>query len=348
MPSQQSLFEVQATDETFGDEFNRLAYESGWTDGLPVVPPTQARLMSFIHASGRPAEDIVGEIAPKRGAATVEKVAANAIMAGCQPEYMPVLLAVSEALNEPEFNLDGIQSTTNPAGVAVIVNGPVRHEIGMNWGRNCLGPGNKANATIGRAVRLILLNIGGGVPDIVDKAVHGYPGKYTFCFAENEEDNPWEPLHVEQGFRREDSTVTIVGAQGVLNNLTANQTTGRDMMRLVAQSLTYLGCNNVLLGAGQIVVLLTPGHVQLLGKEGFTKEATRQFLYDRTGVPETALPPTIRKERVDRMTVNGTIRAVKSPEDILLSVAGGPEPYHVAVMHTFGYTRAITKLVRRP
>ena len=139
-----------------------------------------------------------------------------------------------------------------------------------------------------------------------------------------------------------------MGAQGVLNDLTANQTTGRDMMVLVANSLTYLGCNNVLLGAGQPVVLLSPGHAQLLHKEGFTKQATRRLLYEHTGVPQEKLPPTIRKERVDRMTVNGVIRAVKSPEDIILSVAGGPEPYHVAVIHTFGYTSAITKLVRKP
>ena len=181
----------------------------GWGDGLPVVPPTEERVRAMVDGSGLPPAHLVGAMGPAKGEATVEKIAINAVMAGCLPEYMPVVVAAVEAICEPEFNLDGVQSTTNPCGVGMIVNGPIRNEIDLNCSRNCMGPGWRANATIGRAMSLIWLNIGGAKPGEVDKSSHGFPGKYTLCFGEDEEHSPWEPLHVERGFAKEESAVTV-------------------------------------------------------------------------------------------------------------------------------------------
>src|SRR3990167_5362018 len=156
-------------------------------------------------------ETVIATIAPGFGAATIERIAINAVLAGCDPEYLPVLIAAAEAVAAPEFNLQGIQSTTNPGAVWLIINGPIARRLGVNSGNNCLGQGNWANATLGRALRLILQNIGGALPGEMDRATQGQPGKYTFCCTENEERNPWEPLHVERGFARERSAVTVVG-----------------------------------------------------------------------------------------------------------------------------------------
>src|SRR5262249_37081032 len=154
---------------------------------------------------------------PSFGPATVERIAINAVLAGCRPEFLPVLIAAAEAMAAPRLNLGAIQTTTNPVTLWLIVNGPIARRLGVNGGGNCLGPGNPANATLGRAVRLMLQNIGGGLPVDIDRATHGQPGKFTFCCAENEEASPWEPLHVERGFAPECSTVTVAGVSGTLN-----------------------------------------------------------------------------------------------------------------------------------
>ena len=195
-----------------------------WGDGLPIIPPTEERVWKFIDYIDREPDEILGEMPPVDGIVTIEKIAINAVMAGCLPEYMPVLIAAVEAMLEPEFNLQAIQATTNPAAPLAIINGPIRHQFNINCGRGCLGPGWRANATIGRAIRLILINIGGGLPGVTDKATHGMPGKYCFCFGEDEEGNPWEPLHVERGFDKETSTVTIAGSQATHNCLTRTPT----------------------------------------------------------------------------------------------------------------------------
>ena len=207
------------------DAINRLYRERRWGDGLPVVPPTRrARRAHAAPHAARAATRSWRAIAPGFGAATVERIAINAVMAGCDPEYLPVLIAATEAVAAPEFNLQGIQATTNPVAVWLIVNGPVGEDAGASTARSTAsGQGAWANATIGRALRLILQNIGGALPGEMDRATQGQPGKYTFCCAENEEASPWEPLHVERGFARGASTVTVVGAEGTLNMNTPHQ-----------------------------------------------------------------------------------------------------------------------------
>ena len=177
-------------------ELNRFFHEQRWSDGLPVVAPTREYVDLMLRHTRRAPNEVVAKIAPAFGAATVERIAINAVLAGCYPEYLPVLLAAVEAMAAPELNLQTIQSTTNPAGLWLIVNGPVADRLGINSGPSCLGPGSWANATMGRALRLIQQNIGGALPGVMDRATHGYPGKYTFCCAENEKLTPWEPLHV--------------------------------------------------------------------------------------------------------------------------------------------------------
>lgn len=327
------------------EEANAVAYERGWTDGLPIVPPTEARVSRMLQGTSRRPDEIVADLPPKNGAASIEKIAVNAVMAGCLPSYLPVLIAATEAMAETKFNLHAMQATTNPVGPMAIINGPIRNELGMNSARNVMGPGNRANASIGRAVRLILLNIGGGIPEEVDKASQGFPGKYVFCVAENEEGSPWEPLHAERGFKREDSAVTMVGAQGTSNVVTACLTDIHSMLFVIANAMSYMGSNNVILGSGEPLLILTPGHAGLLAKAGFSKESTKAYLYDRIGFPAEQYPPCMRRERMDRTIKNGILRPVERPEDIMLLVAGGPEPFHATFVPTFGDTWAVTKRI---
>ena len=177
-------------------------YELGWTDGLPVVPPTDYRVREFVEASGRDAAETVGELPERRREISVGHVAANAVMAGCLPEYMPVVLTAAEAMLDPVFNLVGPSSSLGGAGILVIVNGPVAGELGINGRSNLFGPGNRANATIGRTIRLILMNACAAVPGLFDRSVIGHPGKYSYCIAEAEGETHWTPLHVERGLIR--------------------------------------------------------------------------------------------------------------------------------------------------
>ena len=223
-------------DITVPDDFNAFNDECeqrGWSDGLPLVPPTVARVEAMLAATKRDRNEIVAHIAPGFGAATVERIAINAVMAGCRPEYLPVLLAAVEAVADEKFNLQGIQATTNPAAPWIIVNGPLAATLGVNAGLNCLGQGNRANATLGRALRLVLQNIGGALPGQMDRATHGQPGKYTFCCAENEAASPWQPLHVERGFNADENVVTVVGAAGTLN-MNSHSKDAADLLRAIA------------------------------------------------------------------------------------------------------------------
>jgi len=180
--------------------------DQGWTDGLPIVPPTDEDLREFLRFTDRAPREVVAVLPPRQGEATVERIAINAIMAGCRPEYLPVVITAVEALADPAFNLDSIQATTHPVAPLIIVNGPIAKEVGINAGYNAFGQGFRANLTIGRAIRLLLMNVGGGLPGTGDRATQGSPAKIAYCVAENEDANPWEPLHVEHGYSPETST----------------------------------------------------------------------------------------------------------------------------------------------
>src|SRR5579884_2879843 len=189
-------------------------FEKGWTDGLPVVPPTEARVREFLDRAGRAPDEIIGRLDARRRVVSAEKVAINAVMAGCLPEYTPVVMAAIAAMSENAFGLHGISASTGGAAVLVIVHGPIVADLGVNSGVNLFGPGNRANATIGRAVRLVLMNCFGAQPGLLDKATIGHPGKYAYCIAEDEAGSPWEPLHVARGLRPDQSAVTVFAAEG--------------------------------------------------------------------------------------------------------------------------------------
>ena len=268
---------IELADDLEG--FNRLMMERHWSDGLPLIPPTRERVERMLRQTSRAPNEIIGAVAPAFGVATVERIAINAVMAGCYPEYLPVLIAATAAISTPDFNLRGIQATTNPGAVWVIINGPIAVKLGVNGGGNCLGPGAWANATLGRAMRLIQQNIGGGSPGDMDRATQGQPGKYTFCCAENEAGNPWEPLHVERGFARDSSTVTVVGALGTWNMNIHAKDSG-DLLRVIADTMTFPASSDYVY-AGEPWLILSPEHAHILHRDGLSKGGVKRRLWEQ-------------------------------------------------------------------
>lgn len=259
------------------DMFEKIL-AADWTDGLPIIPPTRRRVAEFVERSGHAADEVIAEIAPLRGAATTEKIAANAVMAGCEPAHMPVLITALRAATDPSMNIGGIQCSTHMASPLLIVHGPIRKELGINSGANAFGQGVRANATLGRALKLALVNIGGSHPGEADKATLGQPGKFTFCIGENEEESPWQGLHVDRGLRPGDSAVTLYGAEGPqnINNQAADNP--YDILTTVASMMTNLGSNHMFI-QGESFVVLCPEHAQIIAKAGWTKADIQHFLF---------------------------------------------------------------------
>jgi hypothetical protein len=251
------------------DEFE-AAFGRGWSDGLPVVPPTAERVFRMLEGTTRDPREVVAVVPPALVECTVEKVAVNAVMAGCRPEYLPVVLAALEGACTEEFNIHGLLATTFFSGPVLIVNGPIAREIGMNSGVNALGQGNRANLTIGRALQLVIRNVGGGRPGEVDRATLGSPGKLAFCFAEREEDSPWEPLHVERGFRAEQSAVTLFAGQGPTPIVDQLARTPEELIRSFAGCLDATANPNLALGFDAIVVV-PPDHARIFREAGWSK-----------------------------------------------------------------------------
>ena len=324
-------------------------YSRGWTDGLPVIPPTAERVERMVDFAGLPPDEVIAEIAPDEGIATVEKLSIASVMAGCLKEYFPVIIAAVRALAAPEFNLLGIQTTTNPVAPLLVVNGPIRNRLDINCGRGALGPCWRANATIGRAVKLALLNLGGAKPGNVDKAVLGMPGKYSFCLGEFEEESPFEPLHVELGFSPEESVVTVIGAQGTQNVL-ASYLNPESILKMVADSMKVYGNNNYLIGGGgNPVVVLSPGYAKIFHGAGWTKADIKAWLFDNTKIPLSEMPDeTHMIWRPELSVLDGDRLCVcEKSENIVIIVAGGPEPYHVTYIPKFGDTRMVSKPIQR-
>jgi len=258
-----------------------LAYARGWTDGLPVVPPTDERVLAMLKGTTRKPGEIVGKIPPFLADCTVEKVAINAVMAGCRPEYMPVLLAAIEAALEPVFTLHGVLATTYFSSPVIVVNGPVAKQIGMNSGINALGQGNRANATIGRALNLIVLNVGGGRPGETDRSTLGAPSKYTLCFAEDESDPEWEPLSVARGLPRGTSAVTLFQGHGPEAFVDQRTRTPEGLSKSFALSLVKMGHDRLTQSARAIVVL-SPEHYAIYKEAGWDRKRIERSLYEAT------------------------------------------------------------------
>jgi hypothetical protein len=326
--------------------FNRICRERRWSDGLPVMPTTKESVAAMLARTHRKPLDVVARLAPGFGAATVELIAINAVLAGCDPEYMPVLLAAVEAIATQKFNLQSIQSTTNPAAVWVIVNGPAAERLGVNGRFNCLGEGAWANATIGRALRLILRNISGALPGEMDRATQGQPGKYSFCCAENEAENPWQALHVERGFAAGQSTVTVVGAEGTMNMCTLVKDAD-ELIRVIAGTLRHPPSNEYV-HSGEPWLVLCPEHAEILHDAGYSKAEVKRRLWEASKMAAAELSAEdLSRAQPSRAAELGVIGSdtmlpiSQKPDDIGIIVAGGAGAHSVYVP-CFGNTRSVT------
>lgn len=328
------------------------AYEQGWTDGLPVIPPTPARVAAMVAGSGLPAGQVVGRVASKGGEATVERIAINAVMAGCRPDYMPVLIAAVEAMTAPKFELAGIQTTTNPVCLVMVLNGPVRERLDVNCSNGCLGPGWRANATLGRAIRLVQLNIGGAIPGAVSKSTHGQPGRFSFCFGEWEERSPWAPWHVERGFAKDDSVVTMLTASGTTNMTNSQSRTADGLLRTFSQTMEQIGSINMwpFFGVGEMALIVNPQHADMFAAEGMTKDDIRRELLARTSrVPLERWPVEFHEDylRTGRV-VDGCTPLAARAEQFQIIVAGGESGLHTVFLPSFGDSFIQSRRIRFP
>lgn len=303
--------------------------QAGFGDPLPVVPPTVERVERLLRATLLEPDEIIGHIPPNYGPATVEKIAANAVMAGCPPEMMRVLVALVRAACDEHFNLHGVQATTHFAAPLVIVNGPARHELGFTCGSNVFSNTARANSTLGRALQLMLCNLGGARPGEIDMSTLGNPGKFSYCIAENEEESPWEPLHVEGGFKPSQSTVTLFAAESPRGVSEHNAREGRLILKAISRTLTTVWSYRMCVGQ-EAVVVLCPEHVKTLARSGFTKQAVREFLFEHTGVPvreyaDGAGEGTQFVKMYEEILIDGEpcYRKFQKPEAIKIVVAGG-------------------------
>jgi hypothetical protein len=323
-----------------------LFYQKGWTDGFPVIPPTEDRIQAMLDSVEMKPDTIIGSI-PERGRIfTAEVAAINSVMAGCLPEYFPVVLGAISAICDPAFGLHGPTASTHGAAIMLIVNGPVTKKIGMNSGSSVFGPGNRANATIGRAIRLLMINAGGSHE--FDRATLGHPGKYSYCIAENE-DTEWTPLHVQRGFEKEESTVTVFAAEGPnqFNNHTSLK--AENILLTLADRMSSLGTFNMG-GKTEMGVVLCPEHYRSLSEQGWDKGKVQQFLYEKAVRPLSDLKKGGYIEKpIEEGDESILVRAVQSPNDILLVIAGGEAGrFSACIPGWFGsnFSRSITKSIK--
>lgn len=312
-------------------QINDYYYDQGWTDGLPIVPPTEDLVLEMLEACPLPGRHVLGRIPPLDGTVTVEKVAINTVMAGCKPDYFPVVLAAVRAVLQPQFNVGSITTTTGGAAPVVIVSGAIADKLGIHSGTAVFGSGHRANATIGRALRLTMRNLGGAVAETMEKSTHGWPGKYTMCFAENQGQSPWEPLHVESGFAPEASTVTVVAARGIHTMIESTQETGVGVLETLVGSMTAGGVSGFyyqLRGASTVVVL-GPEHAAEIAADGFGRKEVKQYLHEHVRIPLSVLRERGHwgarawPEEFESHGDDFLVPLVSDPDKLVLVVAGG-------------------------
>jgi hypothetical protein len=322
---------LRSGDESDEADAVDRCHELGWTDGLPVIPPTVRRVEAMLAVLGDP-DEVVACMPPSGAPVTHRALAANAVMAGCLPDHLPVLTAIVRAVCVPEFNLHGIATTTGPSTPFAVVSGPAASQAGLNAGRGALGPGWRANASIGRALRLLIGNVGGASPGDVSKSIMGQPGRFTMCIAENEALSPWEPLRVTLGLAVGQSAVTVLGATGTMNVLTPRSDVDA-MLTILADSLAYLGNPNVVMGRGTVAVLVTPGHAAAMARAGLSKGDVAAEIWARSSIPVQRFPASAHPDPPYEFILrDGRVYPVAGPEQIYVLVVGGPEPTHATVV----------------
>jgi len=328
-------------------------------DALPVVPPTVERVERMLAAAGcdagRDPREVIARIPPCFGEATVEKIAANAVMAGCQPAMMRVLIPLTRAVCDERFNAHGVQATTHFAAPLIIVNGPVRQELGFHCRQNVFSNVARANSTLGRALQLILLNLGGARPTGIDMSALGNPGKFSFCIAENEVENPWEPLHVDQGLAPDQSAVSLFAAEAPHGVSEHNARTARGVLKAITYALATVWSYRSCMGS-EAVVVLCPEHVRTIHRDGFLKKDVREFLFVNTGIPVRCYRDgepgegIAQRNMYKEITIDGEpcYQKFRSPESIKLVVAGGTAGKFSAVLGSWSTGPRGSQMVTYP
>jgi len=296
-------------------------FELGWTDGLPVIPPTRDRVEAMLR--GRDPDEFVGEMPPAMARVTLERVAACAVLAGCRPEYFPVVVAAVQAALEPAFNVGGQAVTTQPVGQVVVVNGPVCETLGLNGGVGALGPGWRPNMTIGRALRLVISLTGGGFPGRLDRSALGQPGKVGLCFAEDEEVSPWEPLHVSRGFPADRSVVTVFGADAPLSISDHRSMGPEELARVLGEAAAATWSPTWWPLGGTSLFVICPEHARSFAEWGWSKYRVREAIFDAARRPAASLRWGETTPLVLAASDDQLIGKWSTPEDIVLVVAGG-------------------------
>lgn len=323
------------------DEFE-FFLEKEWSDGLPVVTPTPARVARMLEGTRLDPNELIGAIPPVMGEATVRTVAIHAVMAGCKPEYLPVVLGGIKLMLSPELNLNAVQGTMGSAAPLMIVNGPYAQRIGLHGGNGCFGPGFRANATIGRAIRLMLLNLGGGIPGVGSSTVFSSPLRYTACLTENMEHSPWQSLAVSSGYAPDDNVITCAMVDPPRYCFDDLSQQSERLLTGIADSMTALGSLNIHVPRCAMVVAMCPQHAAICARAGTSRDDVHRRLCELAGrnVRDLKGGGAWRTERAEKINVDPAdedrfVPTIKHPDDLLLIVAGGWGPF-TAVCHGWG------------
>lgn len=331
------------------DAVNDYFHAQGYTDGLPIVPPTEARVLAMLAGTPRRPEESLGRIQPTDHEATVEKVAINAVMAGCRPDYMPVLVAAIEVMTKPGWMLGSMQSTTNPLTPMLILNGPVRARLEVNCAAGAMGPGRRANAAIGRAIRLIMHNVGGAIPGDVDKCTQGFVGKYGLCIGENEEESPWPALHVTRGFAPGDSVVTVVGVNAS-TNIHDSSDRWEDLLKTLTASLISPGTANVVDPHSTPVLAFNPLHARILAGAGYTREKLQEHIFRNCRIRADELSgrrAVLRRGEhgIEDFSIDGQIPFTNRAQQILIVVTGSMAGGHSCYLPNGHFGHADSRII---
>src|SRR5262245_5140782 len=337
------------------DEFEAW-FDKGVTDGLPVVPPTRERVERMLTGTSRRRDELLGEMPPNYGRATVEKSAINAVMAGCRPEYLPVVVAAVECACDPAFNLHGVATSTHFSAPLIIVNGPIRSRIGLNASFGVFGPGHRANATIGRALRLLMINVGGARAGEVSMSTFGHPGRYTYCIAEHEEVSPWPPYHVEHGLPREASAVTLFAGEAPHGISDHASRSARALAGSLGWSMAGLWNSKDFPLYSHTLLVVGPEHARTFGDDGWSKDHLKSHLHETIRRPYRELLPdedhgegtNLRYARTPPPD-DALVPKFPSVDEVHVVVAGGTAGrFSVAVpgwLGTRNGSRPVTRLV---
>jgi len=323
-------------------------YQQGWTDGFPVVPPSEQSIEAMLAVVDFQKDTVVATIEARNTVITADKVVLNAIMAGCLPKYMPVIVSAIKGMCHPDFSYHGMATSTGGASLVVIVNGPIAEQLGINSRENVFGPGVRANMTIGRALRLLMMNSLNTRPGVLDRSTIGSPGKISFCFAENEAGSPWDPLHVERGFDRKDSTTTVYAAEDIIQVYNQLARTPEALLLGMADAMANMGSVNIV-GQQNVIAVFAGEHTQVLSDNGWNKKQIKRYLFENAKRKIADLKRSARLPGEPQPEDENTWRhAVSNPDDILIVCAGGEVGNFSACLlgwSSLKSTRAVTTII---